>query len=182
MFNLFGVPNFIKIRYIAVLRPNLPKFLISGHDPQFQISYLWLTDLTGVPNFIALGIHFTFGTKFSWNKKVDTYFNVKCLLLARNFNFLSGYLVVTTCYLVVPGGYCSLHGGYYSLPFIPTFSMNGKHHLSSWALSSYAIIARHHMWWCENRICLLGGVCFTILQHFWNGLLKAMVHPEASTI
>ena len=46
MFDLFWVPNFIKIGHIATLRPNMPKFLISGQDPQFQISYLWLTNLT----------------------------------------------------------------------------------------------------------------------------------------
>ena len=35
MFDLFWVTNFIKIGYIAILRPNLPKFLIPGQDPQF---------------------------------------------------------------------------------------------------------------------------------------------------
>ena len=30
------------------------------------------------------------------------------MLLGRNFDFLGGYLVVTTRYLVVTGGYCSL--------------------------------------------------------------------------
>ena len=33
--------NFIKIRHITILKPKVPKFLISGQDPQFQISYLW---------------------------------------------------------------------------------------------------------------------------------------------
>ena len=46
MFNLFQVPNFIEIEHIAILRPNLPKFLILGQDPQFQILYLRLTSLT----------------------------------------------------------------------------------------------------------------------------------------
>ena len=99
------MPNFIKIGHIAMLRPNLPKFLISVQDPQFQISYL-------LPNFIALGIHFIFGTKFSWIEGIDTCFNVECMLLGRNFNFLGGYLVFTARYLVVPAGYCSLLGGY----------------------------------------------------------------------
>ena len=27
------------------MRPNLPKFLISVYDPQFQISYLWSYDI-----------------------------------------------------------------------------------------------------------------------------------------
>ena len=50
-----------------------------------------------------------FGT---WNEGIDTCFNVKCVLLGRNFDFLGGYLVVTACYLVVTGGYYSLLGGY----------------------------------------------------------------------
>ena len=46
MFDLYWLPYFIKIRHIAILRPNLPKLLILGQDPQFQISYSWLTNLT----------------------------------------------------------------------------------------------------------------------------------------
>ena len=45
MFDLFWLPNFRKIRHIAILRPNLPKLLTSGQDPQFQASYLWLRNL-----------------------------------------------------------------------------------------------------------------------------------------
>ena len=73
------------------------------------------SDLLWVPNFIALGIYFNFGIKFSWNEEIDTCFNVECVLLDRNFDFCGGslvvtsrYLVVTACYLVVTGGYCSL--------------------------------------------------------------------------
>ena len=91
-FNLLWVPDFIKIGHIANLRPNLPKFLISGQDPQFQISYLCLTNLTC----------------FDCHEGIDTCFNVKCVLLGRNFDFLGGY-----CSL--PSGYCSLLGGYWWL-------------------------------------------------------------------
>ena len=35
-----------KFEHISILGPNLPKFLFSGQDPQFEISYLWLTNLT----------------------------------------------------------------------------------------------------------------------------------------
>ena len=62
--------------------------------------------------------------------------NVECVLLGRNFYFLGGYLVVTTCYLVftarylvVTSGYCSLlvvTARYHSLLFVPTFSMNAS--------------------------------------------------------
>ena len=46
MFNLLWVLNFIRIRHIAILRPSLPKFLIWGQYLQFQISFIWLTNLT----------------------------------------------------------------------------------------------------------------------------------------
>ena len=52
-----------------------------------------------MPNFIAIEIYFLFGTKFSWNEETDTCFNVECMLLGRNYDFLGGYLVATACYL-----------------------------------------------------------------------------------
>ena len=61
-----------------------------------------------MPNFIASGICFIFGTKFSQNEGMDTCFNVEYVFLGRNFDFLGGCLVVTARYLVVTGGYCSL--------------------------------------------------------------------------
>ena len=57
-----------------------------------------------MPNFIAIGIYFLFGTKFSWNEETDTCFNVECMLLGRNYDFLGGYLVATACYLSVTPG------------------------------------------------------------------------------
>ena len=74
-----------------------------------ELHLLW------VPNFIALGIYFLFGTKFSWNEETDSCFSVECMLLDRNFDFLGCYLVVTARYLLVTTGYCSLPCGYYSL-------------------------------------------------------------------
>ena len=65
-------------------------------------------------------------TKFSWNEKIDTCFNVECVLLGRNFDFLGGYLVVTARYLMVTARYLMVTGGYCSLLLVPTFSMNGK--------------------------------------------------------
>ena len=56
------------------------------------------------------------------------------MLIGRNFDFLSGYLVVTARYLVVTARYCSLLRGYCSLLvvtahyrsllLVPTLSMN----------------------------------------------------------
>ena len=86
-----------------------------------------------MPNFIALGIYFIFGTKFSRNEGTDTCFNVERMLLGHNFDFLCGYLVVTARYLVVTARYCSslgsywllllVTGGYCSLLLVPTFSI-----------------------------------------------------------
>ena len=90
--------------------------------------------LPRVPNFIALGIHFLSGTKFFWNEENDTCFNVECVLLGRNFDFLGGYLVVTARCLMVTTSYCSLlvvtarylvvTASYRPLLLVPTFSMN----------------------------------------------------------
>ena len=101
-------------------------------------------NLLRVPNFIALGIYFIFGTPFYWNEGIDTGFNYKCVLLGRNFDFLGGYFVVTTCYLVVTAGYCSLLGGYCSLLVVtalPTLSMNG--------LKFEDFLALIHMLYCK---------------------------------
>ena len=88
-----------------------------------------------MPNFIALGVNFLSGTKFSWKEDTDTCFNVKCVVLGRNFDFLGSnlvvtarYLMVTALYLVVTVGYCSLlvvTARYCSLLLVPTFNMNG---------------------------------------------------------
>ena len=106
-----------------------------------ELDQLW------VPNFIALGIYFNFGTNFSWNEGTDTCFSVECVLLDGNFDFRGGYLVVTACYLVVTADYCFLPGGYWSLlviaaryhssQFVPTLSMNAKLMLTSNVLIIY---------------------------------------------
>ena len=126
MFDLLWVPNFVKIGHIAILRPNLPQFLISGQDPQFQnIIFMFNElDLLWLANFIALRIYLIFGTTFSLNEGIDTCFNVEYVLLGRNFDFLGGYLLVTARYLVVTARYLVLTVGYCSLLLVPTFSMN----------------------------------------------------------
>ena len=89
-----------------------------------------------MPNFIALGKYFIFGTKFSWNEGIGTCFNVECVLLGDNFDFLGSYLVVTARYSSLLGGYCSLllvtarslvvTARYCSLLLVPTFSMSSS--------------------------------------------------------
>ena len=81
-------------------------FKIAGEQPLLKAAYhiIFMINqlhLLSVPNFIALGINFLFGTTFSWNWGIDTCVDVELLLPGRNFDSLGGYLVVTTCYLVV---------------------------------------------------------------------------------
>ena len=58
------------------------------------------------------------------NVGIDTCFNVECMLLGRNFDFLDGYLVVTARYLVVTACYLLVTARYRSLLLAPNFSMN----------------------------------------------------------
>ena len=54
-----------------------------------------------MPNVIAIGIYFLFGTTFSWNEETDACFNVECMLLGRHYDFIGAYLVATARYLSV---------------------------------------------------------------------------------
>ena len=85
MFDLFWVPNFTKIGHIAILWPNLPKFLISSEGMQFQISYIWLTSLTCSEGQIS----------YHWK-------NIS--FLGPNFPGMRGFILVlmpNMCYLAV---------------------------------------------------------------------------------
>ena len=87
-----------------------------GHIFIYELDLLW------VSNSIALWIYFFFGTKSSWNEGIYTCFNLECVLLDRNFDFLGDYFSLPNGYywlLLVTGGYCSLL-------LVPTFSMNKK--------------------------------------------------------
>ena len=64
-----------------------------------ELELLWL------PNFIALRVYLIFGTTFSWNEGIETWFNEKCVLFGHSLDFLGGYLVVTAHYLVVTARY-----------------------------------------------------------------------------
>ena len=130
MFDLFWVSNFIKIGHIAILKPKSAQVFNLGS--RFLVSNIILMinklDLLWLPNFIALGmVYFIFGTKFSWNERIDACFNVECVLLGCNFDFLGGYLVVTARYLVVTAGYWSLlvvTATYWSLLLVHSVSMS----------------------------------------------------------
>ena len=115
------MPNFIKIGHIAILIPNLPKFLISDQDRQFQISYLKLTNLTY--SDCQISKHWEY-ISFLWpNFPGMCYLAVILIFLVVT----ARYLVVTACYLVVTSGYCSLlvvTARYCSLLLVPSFSIN----------------------------------------------------------
>ena len=106
--------------HIAILRLNLTKFLISGQDQQFPniIFKINKLELLWVPNFIALGIYFIFGTKFFWNVGL-------ILVLMSNMCYLV-VILIFLWFLVVTAHYCSLLGGYCSLLLVPTFNMNSR--------------------------------------------------------
>ena len=65
-----------------------------------QLGLLW------VSNFIALGIYFIIGTKFSWDEGIYNFLMSNMCYLAIIF------MGFTARYLVVTAGYCSLLGGY----------------------------------------------------------------------
>ena len=53
---------------------------------------------------------FPFWDQISWNEETNTCFNVECVLLDRNYDFLGGYCWLPYGYywlLLVTGGYCS---------------------------------------------------------------------------
>ena len=101
---------------ISVLRPNLPKFLISGQDLQFQISYLWLTNLTFSDS--QNSYHWEYISFLGLN-----FPRMRGMILAlmSNICYLAEvliFLVVTACYLLVTARYCSLLGGYWWLMLV----------------------------------------------------------------
>ena len=77
--------------------------LIFTWKGQHIVLTLFVNTMLWVPNFRAVGIYFIFRTKFSWNEGIDTCFNIECLLLSCNFDFLGGYWRL----LLVTAQYCS---------------------------------------------------------------------------
>ena len=117
MFDLFWVPNFIKIGLVAILRPNLPKSLISGQDQQFQLSYLRLTNLTCSDCQISL--HWEYISFLGPN-----FPGMRGLILVLMSNVC--YLVVISNFMVVNARYLVITARYHSVLLVLTFSMNVK--------------------------------------------------------
>ena len=118
------MPNFIKIGLVAILRPNLPKSLISGQDPQFQPSYLRLTNLTCSDCQISLHWEYIsfLGPNFPGMRGL-------ILVLMSNVCYLvviSVFMVVTARYLVITALYLVVTARYHSILLVLTFSMNVK--------------------------------------------------------
>ena len=103
MFDLHWVPNFIKIgAHCNFETKSSQVFEFWSRYPVSNIIFMFnKLDLLWVSNFIALWVYFIFGTKFFWNEVIDSCFNVKYVLLGRNFNFIGGYLVITARSLVI---------------------------------------------------------------------------------
>ena len=110
MFDLFWLPNFIKIRHLAILRPNLPK--LSGSIIWNIIFMINELDLLSVPNFTALGIFFFFMCVCVWGGRGGGgRMRRLILVLMSNVCYLAEiliYVVVTVRYLVITSVYCSL--------------------------------------------------------------------------
>ena len=92
----------IKFIKIAILQK-------AGEQPPLKVAFhitfmINKLHLLWVPSFIAIGLYFLFGAKFSWNEETDTCCNVECMLLGRNYDFLGGYLVATARYLSITTG------------------------------------------------------------------------------
>ena len=129
MFSLLWVPNFIKIKHIAIFRPNLLKYNSGSRSAISNIIFMIKElDLLSVPNFIALQYISFLGPNFHGMRRLILY--VECVFLDRNFHFLGGYYSLFSCYcwlllvpwwlLLVTGGRCSLS----LVTLVPTFSMN----------------------------------------------------------
>ena len=93
-----------------------------GEQPFLKVDYHIIFMINEIDLFVvsakfhSIGNIFPFWDQiFSWNEKIDICFNVECVLLCRNFDFLGGYwslpsgyywlllviwwlLLVTTCY------------------------------------------------------------------------------------
>ena len=132
MFDLFWVPNLIKIGHIAILRPTdiltilrQPGgvFIIESRSGIANIIFMINgLDLCWVPNLIALEYISFLGPNFS---------GIRGLIVALMsnvcyLNVILIFLIVTWWLLVV---YCSLlvvTACYRSLQLVPNFSMNAK--------------------------------------------------------
>ena len=98
--------NFEKWLHHILMTLKVFQNIYSGEQSLVNVAYYIIFMINKLhllwgPNFIALGINFLFGAKFSWNEETDTYFNVEYVLLDGNFDFLGYYLVVTALYLMV---------------------------------------------------------------------------------
>ena len=117
------MPNFIKIRHIAILRPNLlPKYNFGSRSAISNIFMINELDLLLVPNSIALGYISFLGPEFP---------RMRGLIHVLMSNVC--YLALILIFLVVTCSYCSLSighcwlllvtwwvitGGYCSLPLV----------------------------------------------------------------
>ena len=128
MFNLFWVPNLRKIRYIAFLRPNLPKHNFGSRSVISNIIFMINElDLLSVTNFIALGYIWFLGPTFYGMRGLILVLmsNVCYLAVILIFLVVSWWLpLVTWWLLLVTAHYLVVTAHYWSLLLVPTFSMN----------------------------------------------------------
>ena len=115
MFNLLQVPNFIKIRHIAIMRPNLlPKYNFGSRSTISNIFMINELDLLSVSNSIALGYISFLGPEFPRMRGLIHVLmsNVCCLAVIL-------ILLVVTC------SYCSLSSGHCWLLLVTWWVITG---------------------------------------------------------
>ena len=91
VFDLFWLPNFKKSGAFSFEIKCAQAF---NFDPRSAVSKIIFMINKLALNFIALGIFFIFENKFSWNEEIDTCFNIECVFLDRNFDFLGDYCLL----------------------------------------------------------------------------------------
>ena len=124
-------------------------------------------DLLWLPNFIALQIYFISGTKFSLNEGIDTCFDVECVLLGHNFDFLGGYSLL-------PSGYCLLLGGYWWLLLVNPCSC-------SFPLLVWMLICHMRLFDLYPLLSLFSGSHFdSMYDQLWCSKLMAAIFTWVS--
>ena len=97
---------------------------ILGQDPQFSniIFKINKLGLLGVQNFIPFGIYFIFGTKFSWNEGIDTWYSNMCYLaVILIFLVVTWWLLLITYWLLLVTGWLLVVSTRYHLLLLVLF-------------------------------------------------------------
>ena len=111
------MPNFIKIRHIAILRPNLlPKYNFGSRSAISNIFMINKLDLLSAPNSMALGYISFLGPEFP---------RMRGLIHVLMSNVC--YLALILIFLVITCSYCSLSIGHCWLLLVTWWVITGRY-------------------------------------------------------